>query len=123
MSYQLTYKKEKEILSVKVSGMRNFETVLSIIKDIQQICVNQSTCRVLVDVRGLEGHMKTMEAYEIPSTVFPKIREKRVIEKSAVVDLEESRKYFSFLENVAVNRSFNFRFFTNIEEAIEWLRK
>ena len=123
MSYQLTYKKEKEILKVKVTGIRNFETVLSIIKDIQQICVNQSTCRVLIDVRSLEGHLKTMEAYEIPSTVFPKIREKRVIEKSAVVDLEESRKYFSFLENVAVNRSFNLRFFTNMEEAIEWLRK
>ena len=123
MSYQLTYKKEKEILNVKVSGIRNFETILSIIKDIQQICVNQSTCRVLVDVRGLEVHLKTMEAYEIPLTVFPKIREKRVIEKSAVVDLEESRKYFSFLENVAVNRSFNLRFFTNIKDASEWLCK
>ena len=123
MSYQLTYKKEKEILHIKVSGIRSFETVLSIIKDIQQICVNQSTCRVLVDVRDLEGHLKTMEAYEIPSSVFPKLREKHVIEKSAIVDLEESRKYFSFLENVAVNRSFNLRFFTNTEEAIEWLRK
>jgi hypothetical protein len=123
MSYQLTYKKEKGIIYAKVSGIRNFETVSSIIKDIQQICNKERTSRVLVDVRGLEGHLKTIEAYEIPSSVFPRLREKHVIEKSAIVDLEESRKYFSFLENVAVNRSFNLRFFINTEEAIEWLRK
>jgi len=123
MSYQLTYKKEKGILHVKVSGIRSFETVLSIIKDIQQVCLKQSTSRVLVDIQGLEGHLKTMEAYEIPSSVFPKIREKQIIEKSAIVDLEESRKNFSFFENVGVNRSFNLKFFTNINDASEWLRK
>ena len=123
MSYQLTYKKDGEVLHVKVSGNRSFENVISIIKDIQLICIKQSTNRVLVDVKGLEGHLNTIEAYEIPASVFPKLRENNVIEKGAIVDREESRKNFSFFENVAVNRSFNLRFFTNSEDAIEWIRE
>jgi hypothetical protein len=123
MSYQLTYKKEKNILHVKVSGVRNFQNVISIIKDIQQICVKKGTQRILVNVKDLEGHLNTIEAYEIPASVFPKLRKNNIIEKGAIVDREESRKYFSFLENVAVNRSFNLRFFTNIKDAAEWLRK
>ena len=121
MSYDLTYKKEKGILKVKVSGMRSFKTVLSVITDIQQICLKQNTPRVLIDVRELKGHLKTMEAYELPAFVFPKIRENSIIEKSAIVDLEESRDFFSFFENVSVNRGFNLRVFTDMEDATEWL--
>lgn len=123
MSYQLTYKKEKDILHVKVSGIRNFKNVTSIIKDIQKICVRKNTPIVLVNVKGLEGHLNTIEAYEIPASLFPKLRADNIIEKGAIVDREESRKNFSFFENVAVNRSYNIRFFTNTKDAIEWLQK
>jgi hypothetical protein len=123
MSYQLTYKKEKGILRVKTSGLRSFDNIVSIVKDIQKICIKEGTSRVLVDIKGLEGHLKTMEAYEIPASVFPKLRNKNIIEKSAIVDNEESRRNFSFFENVAVNRSFNIRFFTKYKDATEWLVK
>lgn len=123
MSYELTYKKEKDILLVKASGMRSFKTVISIITDIQEICIKQNIPKVLVDVQELEGHLKTMEAYELPAFIFPKIRDKSIIEKSAIVDLEESRGYYSFFENVSVNRGFNLRIFSNIKDAVEWLRK
>ncbi len=123
MSYQLTYKKEKGFLHVKTTGIRSFDNIISIVKQIQKICLEQGTSRVLVDIKGLEGHLKTMEAYEIPASEFPKLRNKNSIEKAAVVDREESRKNFSFFENVAVNRSYNIRFFTNNKDAAEWLVK
>ncbi|UCH15763.1 MAG: hypothetical protein JSV22_07295 [Bacteroidales bacterium] len=123
MSYELTYKKKKDILFVKVKGMRSFKTIISVIKDIQQICIKQKTSKVLIDVQELEGHLKTMEAYELPALVFPKIRDKNIFEKSAIVDREESYPYYSFFENVSVNRGFNLRIFTNIDDAAEWLRK
>ncbi len=123
MSYELTYKKEKDILLVKVCGMRSFKAIIEIVKDIQQICIKQKTCKVLIDVREMEGHLKTMEAYELPALVFPKFRDLNIFEKSAIVDREESRPYYSFFENVSVNRGFNLRVFTNIEDATEWLQK
>jgi hypothetical protein len=122
MSYELTTTKEGNLLHVKALGTRTFENVVSIIKDILQTCAEQGTHKVLVDVRALEGRLSIADAFEIPTSIFPQMRDRTILQKGAIVDLKEFEKGYKFFENVAVNRGFNIRIFPDIDEAIAWLK-
>ena len=122
MSYELTMTKEGELLHVSAVGTRTFGTVISIIKDILEACTQQGTPKVLVDVRALEGRLNIADAFNIPSSEFPKIRDQSILRKGAIVDLKEFEQGYKFFENVAVNRGFNVRIFSDIDEAIAWLK-
>jgi hypothetical protein len=90
-------------------------------KEILEACLKNKTSRVLVDVRGLEGRLSTVDAYEIPTSYFPKLRRPGMLTKAAIVDVKEFKDSYQFFENVAVNRGYNLRMFGDIAEAIEWL--
>jgi hypothetical protein len=123
MSYELTIKKREDVLWVKATGTRSLQTVLAMSEDIFTACIEQNTTKVLVDVRALEGRLETMEAYQIPDKHFPKMRDRSVITRAAIVDLEEFRNIYKFFENVAVNRGFALRVFSDLDEALEWLNE
>jgi hypothetical protein len=114
--------KEGELLHVSAVGTRTFKTVISIIKDILQASAQHGTPKVLVDVRALEGRLSIADAFNIPSSEFPKIRDQSILRKGAIVDLKEFEQGYKFFENVAVNRGFNIRIFSDIDEAIAWLK-
>ena len=47
----------------------------------------------------------------------------RVLSKKALVVREDQMFPDNFVENVAVNRGVNLKLFTNVEEAIDWLKE
>ena len=123
MSYNLTIEKKEDVLWVTATGNRSLQTVLAMSKDIFAACVEKKVKKVLADVRALEGRLNMIEAFDIPDKYFPKMRNRSVITRNAIVDLKEYENSYKFFENVAVNRGFHLRIFPNIEEALEWLTK
>ena len=122
MAYELTTEKHDDYLHVTASGTRSFEVVLAIIRDILSACVKEKVSMLLVDLRGLKGHFETLDAYTIPDEYFPKYQYRNVVTRCAIIDRKEYESRVKFFENVAVNRGFFLRFFTDPESALEWLK-
>jgi hypothetical protein len=123
MSYDLTIEKKDDILWVIATGTRSIETILAMSKDILAACVEKKVTKVLIDVRELEGRLSTTGAYEIPSQYFTKMRNRSVITHNAIVDQKDFQDSYRFFENVAVNRGFMLRIFSDPVEAADWLKK
>ncbi len=123
MSYALTIEKKDDVLWVTATGTRSLETVLAMSKDILAACVEKRVKKVLTDVRGLEGRLSTLDAYEIPDQHYPQMQDRSVITHNAVVDLEEFEDSYRFYENVALNRGFNVRLFSDPNKAMAWLKE
>ncbi len=123
MAYNLIIEEKDGILWATVTGTRSLEAILGISNDILGACAEKKVSKVLIDVRGLEGRLGTMEAYNIPDQYFPRIRDRSVITHTALVDLKEFKHSYGFFENVAVNRGFNLRIFSDPAEAAEWLKR
>ena len=113
--------KEQDVLHVEATGTRNLEAVLAAAKEIMEACTKHGTSEVLIDVRKLEGRLGTLDAYDLPTKYFPKLRDEGVLTKAAIVDLKEFENSYRFLETVAANRGYNLRIFGDIDEAMKWL--
>ncbi|MBW1743590.1 MAG: hypothetical protein JRJ47_09215 [Deltaproteobacteria bacterium] len=96
--------KKDNVLWVTATGTRTLETVLAMSKDILAACREKKVTKALIDVRGLEGRLRMIEAYQIPDKHFPKMRDRSVITRAALVDLKEFEDSYKFFEQVAVNR-------------------
>jgi hypothetical protein len=114
-------KKDGEILVAEASGVRTYDTVTAISKEIVDACREKGTQKVLIDVQALDGKLNMFDAFRIASTYFGMIRDRTVLNQAAIVDLKTSESRYKFFETVAVNRGYNIRIFNNVEEALEWL--
>lgn len=123
VAYDLKIKMEGDVLWVTATGTRSLQTVLAMSQDIFAACVEKHLKKVLIDVLALEGRLPVMDAYDIPTKHFPKMRDLSVITHCAIVDLKEFEASYRFFENVAVNRGYSLRIFSNTDEAIAWLKK
>ena len=123
MSFELSTEKKGDVLWVTATGARSLQTVLAMAKDILAACVENKVKKVLTDVRALEGRLGVLDGYEIVKKHFPKMKDPSVISQIAIVDLKEFSGSFKFFEDVAVNRGFRVRIFSDIEEAIDWLQR
>jgi hypothetical protein len=123
MSYDLKIEKKDDFLWVTATGReRTLEIVLAMARDILQACVENKVTLVLLDIRTLEGRLDMMDAYDLPDKHFSKMRDRSVITHLAIV-VDEFEESYRFFENVAVNRSYNLRIFSDSGEAVEWLKK
>jgi hypothetical protein len=123
MPYNLTIEKKRNVLWVTATGTRSLATVLAMSRDILAACVEYKVTKVLTDVRTLGERLSTIEAYKIVDQHFPTIRDRSVITHCAILDLKEFEDSYSFFEDLAVNRDFNLRIFSDPDEAVEWLQK
>jgi hypothetical protein len=123
MSYTLTIVKKDDVLWATATGTRSLERVMGITRDIFAACAEKNVRKALLDVRGLEGHLTTTAAYDIPNEYFSRIRNRSVMTHAALVDRKESAEYYRFFEDVAVNRGYALRVFSDIGEAAEWLKR
>lgn len=123
MSYDLKIDKKKDMLWITATGNRTLETVLAITRDCVAACITNKTTKLLIDVCKLEGRLKTLDAYNVADQYFPKIEDLNIITQCAIIDLKEFEESYRFFENVAVNRGFNLRIFSDPDEAIAWLKK
>jgi len=123
MAYDLEIEAKDGILLVKATGTRSYQTILSISQDVLKACLEKKLKKVLIDVLDLEGRLGTLEAFEITDKYFPKIRNRSVITHCALVDLKEFEPKYKFFENLAVNRGFLLRIFSDRDQAMAWLKK
>lgn len=86
------------------------------VHEIAEYSKKEKTNKVLVDIRNVEGNPSIFERYLIGLEIS-KVWSKNI--QAATVAKQEVSN--AMAENVAVNRGANFRAFTNIELAFEWL--
>ncbi len=122
MSFTLEITKEQECICVTAVGVRNFKNVKKIATEIVRAGIQHQRSRVVVDICQLKGSLEMVEAYDLATEVLSKFKGKWM-QRTAVVDLPEARERFEFFENVAVNRGFYIRVFTDCKVAKEWLCK
>lgn len=122
MSYQLTTRVQEDVLIADATGVRDLERVAAIAQELKSLCEKQGVAKVLVDVRGLEGRLSTLDTLLLVVRHFKTLRDFRVISKAAVLDQDLSKKRHGFLEDLAFNRGYRFRIFEDLDKAREWLR-
>jgi hypothetical protein len=120
MPYELTPRVQKDVLTA--TGVRNLETVAAIAQELKSLCKEHGVVKVLVDVRGLEGRLPTLDTLLLVTRHFKTLRDLRVLRKAAVLDQNLTKKRHGFLEDLAFNRGYRFRIFEDLDEATEWLR-
>lgn len=119
--FKLTMEKRKDILHVMVKGERTYKALVKITEQIMEACRQNETCRALVDVRAMGGKLSTLETFKLVMLCFARLRDWRVLRKAAIVDREDARPRYKFLETVADNRGYNLRIFEDTAEALSWL--
>lgn len=122
MSFKLTTRLHNDILIATPTGDRNLETIVGIVEEIERLAKQHRKIKVLVDVRDLKGNLSVFKIFDLVTGCFKNLRENRVIRKGAILDDNLSYSRHIFLENVAVNRGYNFRVYENLDEALEWLK-
>lgn len=120
MTYELQVEDRNEYLYARPIGIRTRETVSAIATEMLGACIENGNTRVMIDVRQLEGRLRTMDSFSIVTEDFPKMRGKGVYQ-AAVVDRQVSRARGWFFETVARNRGFNLRLFADQDTAHKWL--
>jgi hypothetical protein len=121
ISFKLTIYKQGDILYVKAEGERSFKTLMKITEQIMEACPQNDTCRALVDVRAMGSKLNIWETFRLVTSCFARVRNWHVLRKAAIVDREDVRPMYKFLETVADNRGYNLRVFEDTAEAIRWL--
>lgn len=121
MSYELIIKKEPDYLHVQVIGIRTLATVIDMARDVVAACDEHGYRKALVDVREMIGRLEFHESYQIGTKDLQKLRRAGRKTQVSIIDREENRPRFEFLETVARNRLFNIRIFSNDDEAVNWL--
>ena len=76
--------------------------------------------KALLDCRSMTGEIQTFESFNVAKYGVNMIG---IISKTALVGREDQMLPDNFVENVAVNRGVDLKIFTDIEEAIAWLKE
>ncbi len=121
MNYNLDIKNESDYVLATASGKRTRKNIAAIAQEIISACEQNHITRVLVDVRELDGHLNIFNSFMFIVTEFPKLRNRKVINKAVIVDLQKRGERLRFFERVARNRGYNIRLFTKFESAKSWI--
>ncbi len=84
-----------------------------------EACTEAQIPRALLDCRSMTGEIEIMESFMVAKYGVKMIGS---ISKFALVGREDQMFPDNFVENVAVNRGINLKLFTDVEEAIHWLK-
>ncbi|MFW9875330.1 MAG: STAS/SEC14 domain-containing protein [Candidatus Thorarchaeota archaeon] len=121
MSYELRVKKENDFLNIHIKGKRDLESIKKATSEILKKCVENKCSRVLIDVREFKNRIGTMEIFMLASSELPKII-KGKLEQVAIIDQKGFEDKIKFFEDVARNRGYYVKIFTEYDEAINWIR-
>ena len=120
MSYELDVRREPDYLHVRATGIRSISNIVGMAKDCLEAYDSHGCQKLLIDVQRMTGALSAFDAFDLGSKDLRKLRRGRQL-KAAVVDLEENRDRFAFLETVLHNRGINVRFFSSTADAGRWL--
>ncbi len=121
MSYELSFKHEPDYLYVQATGIRTVETVIAIAIDLLTEADKHGYKKVLVDYRGMTGGLKIIDLYTVETKHLSELWRTTSRSQVAVIDWEDNRERFEFMENVAVNEGVNVHFGSDVDEVMEWL--
>lgn len=117
--YQLSSSVNEGVLEVILTGKVITGTVEDLQIKIAEIINAKRVKNLLVDARALRGpRIGTLETYTTVRRPLPDIPKVNV----AVVDRPENATQGGFLETTAHNAGHSLKFFTDIDEAREWLK-
>ena len=120
MSYELSFRHDPNYLYVKAKGIRTAENLIAMSKDILAVRDKHGYNKALIDVRQMSGGLGIVDVYKLGTKDFQEFRRPGQL-KVSIVDSEDNRERFQFMENVAVNMGLNLRIFSDADEAMTWL--
>ena len=119
--FKLTMEKQQYVMHIKAEGQRSYKTLVKMSEQIMEACRQNDTHLALVDVRAMGGKLTIWESFRLVTSCFARLRDRRVLKQAAIVDREDARPRYKFLEIVAYNRGYNLRIFEDTAEALSWL--
>ncbi len=119
MSYQLSIEDRGNYLYFDVTGTNSRETVLSYMQDVLAAAEKHDCFRVLIHEKLTGPRLEAMEVFTLASEGAMRLLGK--FESIAYVE-EEMGEMGDFVESVAVNRGMPLAFFSNVEDAREWIQ-
>jgi len=123
MSYQIDIRCQPGYLYVQAWGTRSPKNLISIVKDYLKANEEHGYKKILIDLRSMTGELSSFDAYRFSNTAAEKIEGSHTDVRIAIVDLEENRKRFSFLEDASANIGLSLQFFSKNAEAERWLSR
>lgn len=122
MEWEISFKPENNLLSVKTYGIFNMDSNTALIKECLEIVKKKDCHDCLIDNSKLEfTKIKTLEIYSIPA-LFSKLGVPQNLHIAEVFSVTHE-KYFHFLETVCYNNGYTVSVFSEIELALQWLKK
>jgi hypothetical protein len=85
-----------------------------------EACSQVQISKALLDCRSMTGEIQTFESFNVAKYGVNMIG---IISKTALVGREDQMFPDNFVENVAFNRGVNLKIFTDVDEAIDWLKE
>jgi hypothetical protein len=119
MSYKLSFEDRGDYLYIEVTGENSRETVLNYMQDVLTIAEKHDCFRVLINERLTGPRLEAMEVYNLASEGAMRLLGR--FEAIAYVD-EAMGEMGDFVESVSVNRGMPLAFFSNVEDALEWIQ-
>ncbi len=121
MSYELSFKHEPDYLYVKATGIRTVENIIALVREFFTVADKHGYRKILLDIRGMTEGLKPTQSFNLGSKDLAQLWRTFGHPKVAVFDLETNRMRDEFMENVLANAGVNFRFFFDVNEAMESL--
>lgn len=109
-------------VAVEASGPMKLALVKELAAEALGEAASHELHKFLVDDREMVPDLSTLELHQLPDILERMGLGKR--DRVAVVYCERSPKAedFRFFENTAINRGFDIRLFTDLNQATDWLR-
>lgn len=117
--YQIFSSIKDGILEIVFNGELLESEVNSLMDDVLGIIKPNNTGKILADIRNAAGRFGYAETY-FRVRDFPA---DKPIADVAILDVPQNAEYGSFLEATAYNAGFSWKYFTDKDEAIDWLKK
>ena len=121
MNWEITYRPEEKILSVKTGGVLEKESVLKMIVEASGFLTEHQCHRCLVDHTGIEStQIGITDIYGMPK-VYDAVGLPRDL-KLAMVVPQKYFDLFKFLETVDYNFGYTISVFMDTGPAVRWLK-
>ena len=121
MSYELSFKHEPDYLYVQATGIRTVENLIAVAIDFLTESDKHGYRKILVDYRGMTGGLNILDLYTVGTKNLSELWHTTSRPKVSVIDWEDNRERFEFMENVAVNKGVDVHFGSDVDEVMTWL--
>jgi len=118
MEWRIETEFQSGYLTIRILGQAGARVSEEIVAAVFREIAANNCLRLLIDIRDVEGRLGVLDTFGLVST-YPTIPGMR----AAIVDRPENKNWSDFYETVSVNRGYQNKVFTDIDEAIKWLTR